>query len=140
MSHFTLPCKIVNDNFALFRGPVWMNNHYHWHVQFTLVSKTHTFLCLPFNPFENSINYFKFIGGFVVERDIWLPHEFYIVGTPWNTVQGGLIPEMIQVCDYDKLIVLVELNTLLYVRPLNDWQILELGHFEVGNFAKNWHF
>ena len=34
-----------------------------------------------------------------------------IIGlTPWNTVQGGrsLIPEMIQVCDYDILIVLVE--------------------------------
>ena len=26
---------------------------------------------------------------------------------------GGLIPEMIQVCDYDILIVLVELNTLI---------------------------
>ena len=33
--------------------------------------------------------------------------------TPWNTVQGGLIPEMIQVCDYDILIVLVQLNTLI---------------------------
>ena len=33
--------------------------------------------------------------------------------TPWNFVQGGLIPEMSQVCDYDILIVLVELNTLI---------------------------
>ena len=34
--------------------------------------------------------------------------------TPWNTVQGGgQIPEMIQVCDYDILIVLGELNTLI---------------------------
>ena len=46
----------------------------------------------------------------------------------------GLIPEMIQVCDYDILIVLVELYTLIYVRPLHEWQILKLGHFEVGNF------
>ena len=36
-----------------------------------------------------------------------------IIYTPWNFVQGGLIPEMIQVCDYDILIVLVELNTLI---------------------------
>ena len=43
---------------------------------------------------------------------------------------------MIQVCDYDILIALVELHTLIYVRPLNEWQILELGHFEVGNFGK----
>ena len=48
----------------------------------------------------------------------------------------GLIPEMIQLCDYDILIVLVELNTLIFVRPLSEWQILELGHFEVGNFGK----
>ena len=27
-----------------------------------------------------------------------------------------------------------------YVRPLNERQILELGQFEVGNLAKNWHF
>ena len=36
--------------------------------------------------------------------------------TPWNTVQGGglgQIPEMIQVRDYDILIVLGELNTLI---------------------------
>ena len=40
------------------------------------------------------------------------------------------------------MIVLVELNTLIYVRPLNEWQILALGHFEVGNFGNffsdNW--
>ena len=48
----------------------------------------------------------------------------------------GLIPEMIQVCDYDILIVLVELHTLICVRSLNEWQILELGHFEVGNFGQ----
>ena len=30
---------------------------------------------------------------------------------------------MIQVCDYDILIVLDELNPLIYVRPLNEWQI-----------------
>ena len=34
--------------------------------------------------------------------------------TLWNFVQaGGLIPQMIQVCDYDILIVLDELNTLI---------------------------
>ena len=38
---------------------------------------------------------------------------FYTEYTPWNTVQGGQIPEMIQVCDYDILIVLGELNTLI---------------------------
>ena len=43
---------------------------------------------------------------------------------------------MIQGCDYDILIVLIELNTLIEVGPLNEWQILELGHFEVGNFEK----
>ena len=43
----------------------------------------------------------------------------------------GLIPEMIQVCDYDILILFVELNMFIYMRPLNEWQILELGHFEV---------
>ena len=47
----------------------------------------------------------------------------------------GLIPGMIQVCDYNILIVLVELHTLIYVRPLNDWQILELGPFEVESFG-----
>ena len=52
----------------------------------------------------------------------------------------GLIPEMIQVCDCDILIVLVELNMLICVRLLNEWQILELGHFEVGNFGKKWDF
>ena len=42
-------------------------------------------------------------------------HKYLLQYTPWNTVQGGrgLIPEMIQVCDYDILIVLVELNTLI---------------------------
>ena len=46
---------------------------------------------------------------------------------------------MIQVCDYDILIVLGELNTLIYVGPLNEWENLELGHFEVRNFSKkNW--
>ena len=42
-------------------------------------------------------------------------HLFYDNYTPWNFVQGGggLIPEMIQVCDYDILIVLVELNKLI---------------------------
>ena len=38
--------------------------------------------------------------------------------TPRNLVQGGLIPEMIQVYEYYILIVLIELNTLIYVRPL----------------------
>ena len=55
---------------------------------------------------------------------------------PETSSRGGLIPEMIQECDYDILIVLVELNTLVYVGPLNEWQILELGHFEVRNFEK----
>ena len=45
------------------------------------------------------------------------------------------MPEMIKVRDYDILIKLVELNTLIYVRPLNEWQILELGVFEIGNFS-----
>ena len=56
--------------------------------------------------------------------------------TAWNAVKGGSIPEMIQVCDHDILIVLVELNTLIYVRPLNEWEILELGHFEIRNFGQ----
>ena len=59
-----------------------------------------------------------------------------------ETSSRGLIPEMIQVCELYILIVLIELNALIYVRPLNEWQILELGHFEVGNFGKifshNW--
>ena len=59
---------------------------------------------------------------------------------PETPSRGVLIPEMIQVCDYDILIVLVELNTLIYVRPLNEWQILELWHFEVGNFGKKYIF
>ena len=54
--------------------------------------------------------------------------------------QGSLIPEMIQGCDYDILIVLVELNTLIWVGPLYECQILELGHFEVGNFEKKMCF
>ena len=52
---------------------------------------------------------------------------------------GGQIPEMIQVWDYDILIVLGELNTLILVGPLNNLEIgqnMELGHFEVGNFRK----
>ena len=32
---------------------------------------------------------------------------------PETSSKGGLIPEMIQVCDYDILIVLVEQNTLI---------------------------
>ena len=46
---------------------------------------------------------------------IWNNYIYWyvITYTPWNFVQGGLIPEMIQVCDYDILIVLVELNTLI---------------------------
>ena len=52
----------------------------------------------------------------------------------------GLIPDMIQVCDYDILIVVVELHTLIYLRPLNEWRILELGHFEVGNFGQKLAF
>ena len=42
---------------------------------------------------------------------------------------------MIQVWDYDILIVLDELNTLVYVRPLNELQIPKLRHYEVGNFG-----
>ena len=38
---------------------------------------------------------------------------YIICHTPWNTVQGGQILEMIQVCDYDIMIVLGELNTLI---------------------------
>ena len=37
----------------------------------------------------------------------------YNIGHTLKLRQGGLIPEMIQVCDYDILIVLVELNTLI---------------------------
>ena len=47
-----------------------------------------------------------------------------------------LIPEMILVCDYDILILIVELNTLISVTPLNEWQNLKLEHFEVGNFGQ----
>ena len=61
--------------------------------------------------------------------------QYWIKHTPWNTVQGCLIPEIIQVCDNDILVELVELNTLIYVRPLNEGQILKLGHFEVWNFG-----
>ena len=39
--------------------------------------------------------------------------EEFSQSTPWNFVQGGQIPEMIQVRDYDILIVLGELNTLI---------------------------
>ena len=46
---------------------------------------------------------------------------------------GGLIPEMILVCDYYILKVLDELLTLIYVRPLNVWQHPKLRHFEVEN-------
>ena len=49
---------------------------------------------------------------------------------------GGLIPEMIQVCDYDILIVLVEPNKFIWVKPLNEWQNLKLERFEVGNFGQ----
>ena len=48
-------------------------------------------------------------------KEIVDDRKHIMIYTPWNTVQGGrgLIPEMIQVCDYDILIVLVELNTLI---------------------------
>ena len=39
--------------------------------------------------------------------------QYILENTSWNTVQRGQIPEMIQVCDYDILIVLGELNTLV---------------------------
>ena len=55
------------------------------------------------------------------------------VALPETPSGGGQIPEMIQVCDYDILIVLCELNTLMEVGPLNEWQNLE---FEVENFGK----
>ena len=51
------------------------------------------------------------IGGIWAARSS-LKQILYIF-TPWNTVQGGQIPEMIQVYDYDILIVLGELNTLI---------------------------
>ena len=53
---------------------------------------------------------------------------------------GGPIPEMIQVFHLYILIVLDELHTLIKLRPLNECQIPELGHFEFGNFAQKWHF
>ena len=46
-------------------------------------------------------------------REIYTGHKKIYIYTPWNFVQGGLIPEMIQVCDYDILLVLFELNTLI---------------------------
>ena len=46
---------------------------------------------------------------------------------------GGVIPEMIQVCDYYILKVLDKLHTLIYVRPLNEWQNLKLMDLKVGN-------
>ena len=52
----------------------------------------------------------------------------------------GLIPEMIQVCDLYILKVLDEQNTPIYVRPLNEWQIPKLRHFEVGNFGPKMTF
>ena len=51
--------------------------------------------------------------------------------TPWNFVQGvgGRILEIIQVCD--PYILIVHDKSPIYVKPLNEWQILELGIFEV---------
>ena len=43
--------------------------------------------------------------------------------------------EIIQVCDWCILIVLDELNTLIYVRVLDKWQIPKLRHIDVGNFG-----
>ena len=40
-------------------------------------------------------------------------YKIYYLSHPETSSRGGLIPEMIQVCDYDTLIVLVELNTLI---------------------------
>ena len=42
--------------------------------------------------------------------------------------------------DYDILIVLVELHTLIYVRPLNEWHNPKLRHFEVENFGPKMTF
>ena len=47
----------------------------------------------------------------------------------------GLVQEMIQVCDYDILIVLVKLHMLISDLSASG-KILEFGHFEVGNFGK----
>ena len=65
-------------------------------------------------------------------RNFWVSTDFPIVSQANNHSKyghihslklrpGGSIPELIQVCDYDILIVLDELNTLIYVRPLNEW-------------------
>ena len=45
---------------------------------------------------------------------------------------GSQIPEMILVCDQYKLIVLDQAHKPIWVRPLNEWQDLELRVFEVG--------
>ena len=45
---------------------------------------------------------------------------------------------MIQVSDLYILIVLDETYTPILVRPLNEWEIPGLGHFEVGNCAQKY--
>ena len=64
-----------------------------------------------------------------------------IIGyTPWNFVQGsgwGRMTEMIQVRYKYILKVLDEAHTPIYGRPLNEWEIPGLGHFEVGNFVQH---
>ena len=53
------------------------------------------------------------IDGFY-EMNVLSKWNYKTLHTPWNTVQGeGQIPEMIQVCDYNILIVLGELNKLI---------------------------
>ena len=47
---------------------------------------------------------------------------------------------MIQVCDQYILIVLDELNTLIYARALNKRQIPKPRHYEVGNFGPKMTF
>ena len=75
-----------------------------------------------------------------IDPGLYLIQSIYVHSLKHRPGGWGLIPEMIQVSDYDILIVLIELHTLIYVRPLNEWQILKLGYFEVGNFGQNWHF
>ena len=59
----------------------------------------------------------------------------YTIKTWWKTI-------LLKIFIYLKIIWYYTIpgtpsvNTLIYVRPLNEWQILELGHFDVGNFGQ----
>ena len=56
----------------------------------------------------------KFVAPVFRQKPLKNPSECFTTHTlKLRPGRGGLIPEMIQVCDYDILIVLVELKTLI---------------------------